>query len=104
MLACFPGCADRIGAVLRAEKRETFATGSGEADGQLTEVLDPAIEYDLWREMGPCPKPDVDILFMAAEDDGEIAADDPRVSRATCRCSARARSVSASTSAPCSAG
>jgi hypothetical protein len=34
--------------------------------------------------MGACTKPDVDILFMPAEDDGEVAADDPRVKRATC--------------------
>ncbi len=82
---------DRMGAVLRSEKRETFRYRVGRnRHGQLTDVLDPAIEYDVWREMGPCLKPDVDILFMAAEDDGEIAADDPRVSRATCSLGASA--------------
>jgi hypothetical protein len=76
---------DRIGATLRSEKRETFRYRVGRnRHGQLTDVLDPTVEYDVWREMGPCLKPDVDILFMAAQDDGEIAADDPRVSRATC--------------------
>ncbi len=82
---------DRIGAVLRSEKRETFRYRVGRnRHGQLTDVLDPSIEYDVWREMGPCLKPDVDILFMAAQDDGEIAADDPRVSRATCSLGASA--------------
>ena len=42
------------------------------------------MEYDIWREMGACTKPDIEVLFMLAEDDGEVAADDPRVRRAVC--------------------
>ncbi|WP_438030561.1 hypothetical protein [Sorangium sp. So ce233] len=76
---------DRIGATLRAEKRDAFRYRVGRArHGQLADVLDPSVDYDAWREMGACLKPDVEILFMAAEDEGEVAADDPRVRRAVC--------------------
>ncbi|WP_050432816.1 hypothetical protein [Chondromyces crocatus] len=76
---------DRLGAMLRAEKRENFRYRVGRArHGQLYDVLDPQSDYDEWRDLGNCTKPDVDILFLAAEDDGEVAADDPRVSRAAC--------------------
>ncbi|XXX82288.1 hypothetical protein WMF30_26365 [Sorangium sp. So ce134] len=76
---------DRIGAVLRAEKRDAFRYRVGRGrHGQLADVLDPSVDYDAWREMGACLKPEVEILFMAAEDEGEVAADDPRVRRATC--------------------
>ena len=75
---------DRIGAMLRAERRDNFRYRVGRArHGQLYDVLDPAVDYDVWREMGACSKPDVEVIFMNAEDDGEVAADDPRVSRAT---------------------
>ena len=76
---------DRIGALQRAEKRDAFRFRVGRnRHGQLTDVLDPTVEYDVWREMGACTKPDVEVLFMFAEDDGEVAADDPRVRRASC--------------------
>jgi hypothetical protein len=76
---------DRIGALQRAEKRDAFRYRVGRnRHGQLTDVLDPTVEYDVWREMGACTKPDVDVLFMEATDDGEVAADDPRVRRALC--------------------
>jgi hypothetical protein len=76
---------DRIGAVQRAEKRDAFRYRVGRnRHGQLTDVLDPTVEYDVWREMGACTKPDVEVLFMTAEDDGEVAADDPRVRKALC--------------------
>lgn len=76
---------DRVGAGLRSEKRDAFRFRVGRnRHGQLADALDPSVDYDTWREMGACTKPDVDILFMAAEDDGEVAADDPRVRRATC--------------------
>jgi hypothetical protein len=76
---------DRIGAVQRAEKRDAFRFRVGRnRHGQLSDVLDPTTEYDLWREMGAGTKPDVEILYMPAEDDGEVAADDPRVRRVTC--------------------
>lgn len=76
---------DRIGALQRAEKRDAFRYRVGRnRHGQLTDVLDPTVEYDVWREMGACTKPDVDVLFMDAVDDGEVAADDPRVRKATC--------------------
>lgn len=82
---------DRLGATLRAEKRDNFRFRVGRArHGQLYEVLDPAAEYDEWREMGACTKPEVEVLFLAAEDDGEVAADDPRVLRATCMLGASA--------------
>jgi hypothetical protein len=74
---------DHIGAVQRAEKRDTFRFRVGRnRHGQLSDVLDPTVEYDVWREMGACTKPDVEVLYMPAADDGEVAADDPRVSRA----------------------
>ncbi|WP_437641534.1 hypothetical protein [Sorangium sp. So ce854] len=76
---------DRIGAALRAEKRDAFRYRVGRArHGQLADVLDPSVDYDDWREVGACLKPEVEILFMAAEDEGEVAADDPRVRRAVC--------------------
>ncbi len=76
---------DRIGAVQRAEKRDAFRFRVGRnRHGQLSDVLDPTVEYDTWRETGACTKPDVEVLYMAAEDDGEVAADDPRVRRASC--------------------
>jgi hypothetical protein len=77
---------ERIGAVLRSESRTAFRYRVGRSrHGQLADALDPTVEYDFWREAGACPKPDMEILFMTAEDDGEVAADDPRVMRATCR-------------------
>ncbi len=82
---------DRIGATLRAETRDAFRYRVGRnRHGQLADVLDPSAEYDLWREMGACSKPDVDVLFMLAEDVGEVAADDPRVMKATCSLGAQA--------------
>ncbi len=90
---------DRIGAVARAEMRDAFRYRVGRArHGQLADVLDPTVEYDDWREIGACTKPDVEILYMLAEDDGEVAADDPRVLRGVCP-SATARSASVSTCA-----
>lgn len=76
---------DKIGALQRAEKRDAFRFRVGRnRHGQLSDVLDPTVEYDIWREMGACTKPDVEVIFMEAVDDGEVAADDPRVRRATC--------------------
>ena len=76
---------DRIGAVQRAEKRDTFRYRVGRnRHGQLSDVLDPTVEYDAWREMGACTKPDVEVLYMEATDDGEVAAGDPRVHKVTC--------------------
>jgi len=82
---------ERIGAVLRAEKRDAFRYRVGRnRHGQLADVLDPAVEYDVWREMGACTKPNVEVLYMRAEDDGEVAADDPRVEIAICKLGANA--------------
>jgi len=76
---------ERIGAQQRAEKRDAFRFRVGRnRHGQLSDVLDPTVEYDAWREMGASNKPDVEVLFMPAEDDGEVAADDPRVQRVSC--------------------
>jgi hypothetical protein len=76
---------DRIGAVQRAEKRDTFRFRVGRnRHGQLSDALDPTVEYDAWREMGACTKPDVEVLYMEATDDGEVAAGDPRVRKVTC--------------------
>lgn len=76
---------DKIGALQRAEKRDAFRYRVGRnRHGQLTDVLDPTVEYDIWREMGACTKPDVEVLFMDAVDDGEVAADDPRVRKVSC--------------------
>ncbi|MBK9263401.1 MAG: hypothetical protein IPM54_26805 [Polyangiaceae bacterium] len=82
---------ERIGAALRAEKRDAFRYRVGRnRHGQLADVLDPTVEYDVWREMGACTKPNVEILHMRAEDDGEVAADDPRVEMAICKLGAGA--------------
>ena len=76
---------ERLGAVRRIEKRDAFRFRVGRnRHGQLSDVLDPTVEYDVWREMGACLKPDVEVLFMPAVDDSEVAADDPRVQRLTC--------------------
>mgnify|MGYP000849042553 CR=1 FL=1 len=76
---------DKIGVTRRAETRDAFRYRVGRArHGQLSDVLDPSVDYDEWREMGPCTKPIVEVLFMRADDDGEVAADDPRVARSEC--------------------
>nr|AYM54512.1 hypothetical protein [Racemicystis crocea] len=76
---------DKIGAALRADTRDAFRYRVGRSrHGQLADALDPSVDYDVWREMGACTKPEVELLYMPAEDDGEIAADDPRVLRALC--------------------
>jgi hypothetical protein len=82
---------DRIGARRRAEDRDAFRYRVGRGrHGQLLDALDPTVDYDAWREMGACSKPDVEVLFMEAADDPEVAADDPRVMRALCRLGADA--------------
>lgn len=76
---------DKIGALPRLESRDAFRYRVGRArHGQLVDVLDPSIEYDAWRDLGACTRPVVEVLFMRADDDGEVAADDPRVMRAGC--------------------
>lgn len=76
---------DRVGTRRRVEGRDAFRYRVGRGrHGQLIDALDPTVEYDEWREMGACSKPDVDVLFMEAADDPEVAADDPRVQRALC--------------------
>lgn len=76
---------DRIKAALREDQRDVFRYRVGRArHGQLVDVLDPSVDYDEWREVGACLKPELEVLFMAAEDEGEVAADDPRVRRAAC--------------------
>ncbi|MRG90510.1 hypothetical protein [Polyangium spumosum] len=82
---------ERIGANVRAEKRDAFKYRVGRnRHGQLADVLDPAVEYDVWREVGACTKPNVEVLYMRAEDDGEVAADDPRVEVSICKLGATA--------------
>lgn len=76
---------DRIGAVTRAEKRGPFRYRVGRArHGQLSEALTPSSEYDAWFEAGASNKPVAEILYLRAEDEEEVAADDPRVERAAC--------------------
>jgi len=76
---------DKIGALPRIESRDAFRYRVGRArHGQLVDVLDPSVEYDAWRDLGACTKPVVEVLFMRADDDGEVAADDPRVMRVGC--------------------
>ncbi len=76
---------DKIGALTRSEQRDAFRYRVGRArHGQLQDALDPSVEYDAWRDMGNCTKPVVEVLFMRADDDGEVAADDPRVMRVGC--------------------
>ncbi|HTJ83837.1 MAG TPA: hypothetical protein VL400_19090 [Polyangiaceae bacterium] len=76
---------DKIGVTRRAEARDAFRYRVGRSrHGQLSDVLEPSVDYDAWREMGPCTKPLVDVLFMKADYDGEVAADDPRVMRVEC--------------------
>ncbi len=76
---------DRIGVTRRQEKRDAFRYRVGRArHGQLIDVLQPSVEYDAWVEVGPCTRPQVDVLFMRADYDGEVAADDPRVMRVEC--------------------
>ncbi|NUP04688.1 MAG: hypothetical protein HOW73_01360 [Polyangiaceae bacterium] len=76
---------DRIGVTRRTEKRDAFRYRVGRArHGQLADVLEPSVEYDAWREVGNCTKPLIDVLFMRADYDGEVAADDPRVTRVEC--------------------
>jgi len=73
---------DKIGVTRRTEARDAFRYRVGRSrHGQLSDVLEPSVDYDAWREMGPCTKPIVDVLFMKADYDGEVAADDPRVMR-----------------------
>lgn len=75
---------EKVGTVARAEERDAFRHKVGRArHGQLSAVLEPGVEYDAWRELGACSKPDVDVLFMIADADDEVASDDPRVKKAT---------------------
>jgi hypothetical protein len=76
---------DPVGAARRLEERDAFRFRVGRArHGQLADTLDPSVEYDEWREMGACNRPDIEVRFMSADDDGEVAADDPRVMRSVC--------------------
>ncbi len=76
---------DKIGVTKRTEQRDAFRYRVGRArHGQLADVIDPSVEYDEWREMGPILRPTVELLFMRADYDGEVAADDPRVMRVEC--------------------
>jgi hypothetical protein len=76
---------DKIGVTRRSEARDAFRYRVGRPrHGQLSDVLDPSADYDAWREMGPCTKPLYEVLFMRADYDGEVAADDPRVVRIEC--------------------
>jgi len=74
---------DKTGLVARTEQRDAFRYRVGRArHGQFMDVLGPTNSYDEWVEMGACTKTDVEVLFMIADDDGDVAADDPRVMRA----------------------
>jgi len=74
---------DKVGLAQRTEQRDAFRYRVGRArHGQFMDVLGPTVAYDEWREMGACTKTDVEVLFMIADDDGDVAADDPRVMRA----------------------
>ncbi len=74
---------DKIGLGQRTEQRNAFRYRVGKArHGQFMDVIGPTNSYDEWREMGACTKTDVEVLFMIATDDGDVAADDPRVMRA----------------------
>lgn len=74
---------DKVGLMQRTEQRDSFRYRVGKArHGQFMDVLGPTTGYDEWREMGACTKTDVEVLFMIADDDGDVAADDPRVMRA----------------------
>lgn len=73
---------EKIGVTRRQEQRDAFRYRVGRArHGQLTDILDPRVDYDEWREMGPCNRPSIEVLFMRADYDGEVAADDPRIMR-----------------------
>ncbi|MEZ4293772.1 MAG: hypothetical protein R3B70_02265 [Polyangiaceae bacterium] len=75
---------DKIGLMARTEQRDSFRYRVGKArHGQFMDVLGPTTGYDEWREMGACTKTDLEVLFMIADDDGDVAADDPRVMRAS---------------------
>ncbi len=74
---------DKTGLVQRTEQRDAFRYRVGRArHGQFMDVLGPTNSYDEWVEMGACTKTDIEVLFMIADDDGDVAADDPRVMRA----------------------
>lgn len=76
---------DKVGATLRSESRTPFRYRVGRArHGQLSDALTPTSDYDLWYEVGAQTKPSIEVLYMRAEDDGEVAADDPRVVRVLC--------------------
>jgi hypothetical protein len=77
--------ADKLAGIPRAEKRGPFRFRVGRPKhGQLQDALTPSTDYDLWMESGASNKPVLELLFMRADDDGEVAADDPRVTRVAC--------------------
>jgi hypothetical protein len=77
---------DKVGLMHRTEQRDSFRYRVGKArHGQFMDVIGPTTGYDEWGEMGACTKVDVEVLFMVADDDGDVAADDPRVMRALAR-------------------
>jgi hypothetical protein len=76
---------EKLLVVPRHEARDAFRFRVGKArHGELAAVLDPSVDYDTWREMGACTRPDVEVLFVSASDEDALAADDPRVLRAVC--------------------
>lgn len=82
---------DKVGLMQRTEQRDSFRYRVGKArHGQFMDVIGPTTGYDEWGEMGACTKTDIEVLFMIADDDGDVAADDPRVMRALVRLDATA--------------
>jgi hypothetical protein len=76
---------ERYGAIPRSEKRGPFRYRVGRArHGQLSEALNPDVDYDAWYEAGASNKPVAEVLYMRAEDTEDAAADDPRITKAAC--------------------
>jgi hypothetical protein len=66
------------------DDRASFNYQVGRAKrGKLLTVLDASVGYDVWRELGACTRPDVQVLYTTTSAD-DLAADDPTIQRVTC--------------------
>jgi hypothetical protein len=67
------------------DDRAGFAYRVGRAKrGKLLTVIDGDVGFDVWREMGACTRPEVTVLYTAADGGADIDSEDPAVTTVTC--------------------
>ncbi len=70
-----------------SDDRDKFSYWVGRAKrGGFYRVLDGDVGYDVWRELGPCTRPDVPVLFLPANSGiADPPADHPAIRRVVCQ-------------------